>query len=81
MGSLDASIRRAGRSSKTTLWAAISWVWARKFRNMGLNAVYIILLPKREGAQNVKDFRPISLVHTFAKLVTKLLANRLAGKL
>jgi hypothetical protein len=48
---------------------------------MGLNAVYIILLPKREGAQNVKDFRPISLVHTFAKLVTKLLANRLAGKL
>jgi hypothetical protein len=29
----------------------------------------------------VKDFRPISLVHSFAKLVTKVLANRLAGKL
>lgn len=27
------------------------------------------------------DFRPISLVHYFAKLVTKLLANRLAGRL
>jgi len=27
------------------------------------------------------DFRPISLVHSFAKLVTKLLANRLAGRL
>jgi hypothetical protein len=29
----------------------------------------------------VKDFRPISLVHNFAKLVTKLLSNRLARKL
>ena len=28
-----------------------------------------------------KDFRPISLVHSFAKLVTKLLANRLASRL
>jgi hypothetical protein len=29
----------------------------------------------------VKDFRPISLVHSFAKLVTKVLANRLAVRL
>jgi hypothetical protein len=62
--------------------AALSWVWVRKFKNMGLlNAAYISLMPKLEGAQNVKAFRPISLVHSFAKLVTKLLSNRLAGKL
>ena len=29
----------------------------------------------------MKDFRPISSVHSFAKLVTKILANRLAGHL
>ena len=29
----------------------------------------------------VKDFRPISLVQSFAKIFTKLLANRLAGRL
>jgi hypothetical protein len=30
---------------------------------------------------DVKDFRPINLIHSFAKIVTKLLANRLATKL
>ena len=39
------------------------------------------MIPKVEGADQVKDFRPISLVHSFAKLVTKVLANRLAKKL
>jgi hypothetical protein len=34
-----------------------------------------------EGDDQVKDFKSISLVHSFAKLVTKLLANRLAMKL
>jgi hypothetical protein len=39
------------------------------------------LLPKKEVVEHPKDFRPISLVHSFVKLVTKILANRLAGKL
>ena len=34
-----------------------------------LNTAFITLLPK--------DFRPISLIHSFAKLVTKVMANRL----
>jgi hypothetical protein len=46
-----------------------------------LNNAFITLIPKKAGAAQVKDFRPISLVHSFAKLVTKVLANRLAGKL
>jgi hypothetical protein len=55
---------------------------ARNFRNLGpLNSAFITLLPKVEGATSVRDFRPISLVHSLAKLVTKLLANRLADRL
>jgi hypothetical protein len=42
---------------------------------------FITLLPKLQPAFYAKDYRPISLVHSFAKLVTKILANRLADKL
>ena len=43
-----------------------------------INGAYITLIPKREGAVDLRDFRPISLVHSFAKLVAKTLAARLA---
>lgn len=46
-----------------------------------LNSAYMILIPKREDAQTVSDFRPISVVHSFAKLLTKIMANRLSPKL
>lgn len=36
---------------------------------------------KKEGVDLVKDFRQIGLVHSFDKLITKLLVNRLAGRL
>jgi exonuclease III len=67
---------------KEDIMAAISAVWSRKLVNFGiLNSAYVILLPKKDDAEQPKDFRPISLVHSFAKLVTKLLANPLAPKL
>lgn len=46
-----------------------------------LNSAYVTLIPKSSDAVAVKDFRPISLIHSFAKIVTKLLANHLAPKL
>ena len=62
--------------------AAVSAVWSRKFAHFeAVNSAYITLLPKKEDASCIKDYRPISLVHSFAKLVTKILANRLASKL
>jgi hypothetical protein len=62
--------------------ATMSTVWSRKFRGIEvLNTTYITLLPKKVDAEQPRDFRPISLVHSFAKLTTKLLANRLVGRL
>ena len=42
-----------------------------------LNATFIALIPKKNGASNVQDFRPISLVESVYKILAKVLANRL----
>jgi hypothetical protein len=46
-----------------------------------LNSAYLILLPKRFDAMTASEYRPISFIHSFAMLVTKLLANRLGPRL
>uniref|UniRef100_A0A453BXD1 Reverse transcriptase domain-containing protein n=2 Tax=Aegilops tauschii subsp. strangulata TaxID=200361 RepID=A0A453BXD1_AEGTS len=43
-----------------------------------LNTAMIALLPKKDGATRISDFRPISLIHSVAKLITKVLSMRLA---
>lgn len=61
---------------------AVDAVWRRDFRNFRLmNTAFITLLPKKADADQAKDFRHISLIHSFAKLIMKILANRLAGRL
>jgi hypothetical protein len=39
------------------------------------------LKPKKNEAFTPKDFHPISLIHSFVKLVMKILANKLAPHL
>jgi hypothetical protein len=47
----------------------------------GLNHALLILLPKCPDAVALGDYRPISLIHIFAKLVAKTLASRLAPRM
>jgi len=42
-----------------------------------LNGSHITLIPKHDNAIRVSDFRPISLLNTSIKVLTKILANRL----
>ena len=44
-----------------------------------LNSTFIALIPKNEGAIDIKDFRPIGLVGSIYKLLSKVLARRLKG--
>lgn len=46
-----------------------------------INSSYITLIPKIENARTVNDFRPISLLNSSIKLLTKLLANRLQSSI
>jgi hypothetical protein len=42
-----------------------------------INVSYITLIPKIDNPDAVTDYRPISLLNSSIKLITKLLANRL----
>jgi hypothetical protein len=46
-----------------------------------LNIVHIVLLPKKDHALRISDYRPINLVHSVAKIFSKVLANRLTPRL
>ena len=43
-----------------------------------LNKASVVLLPKKVEAGAIADYRPISLIHSFSKIFSKLLASRLA---
>jgi hypothetical protein len=43
-----------------------------------LNGAHITLLPKKVVSEEPSDFRLISLIHSFAKLISKVMALRLA---
>jgi hypothetical protein len=42
-----------------------------------LNSTFVVLIPKKVGASDVKDFRPFSLTSSIYKIISKVLANRL----
>ena len=46
-----------------------------------LNVTFVVLIPKKAGAIEMKDFRPISLVGSMYKIISKVLANQLKGVL
>lgn len=64
---------------KGDIMNAINAFWALDTRSLNLlNDAYMILLKKKDQPEEIKDYRPISLIHSFGKLITKCLANRLA---
>ena len=42
-----------------------------------INTTFLVMVPKKGGPEEIKDYRPISLVGGLYKLIAKVLANRL----
>ncbi|KAJ1688151.1 hypothetical protein LUZ63_019541 [Rhynchospora breviuscula] len=42
-----------------------------------LNKASITLVPKKRNPMEISDYRPISVINTFSKIISKILANRL----
>ncbi|GJU27410.1 RNA-directed DNA polymerase, eukaryota [Tanacetum coccineum] len=58
--------------------AAVKEFFASGTFPLGCNSSFIALIPKIHDAKVVKDYRPISLIGSLYKIISKILANRLS---
>lgn len=79
MGSQEKFYKCAWPIIKNDIIRAFNAFWSLDSRSFHLlNDAYMILLRKKNKAQQIRDYRSISLMHSFGKLVAKCLATRLA---
>ncbi|GJU93037.1 RNA-directed DNA polymerase, eukaryota [Tanacetum coccineum] len=60
------------------LCAAVTWFSEHYYFPSGCNSSFIALIPKCLDPKTVGDYRPICLIGSIYKVVTKILANRLS---
>lgn len=56
------------------------WLQGNSF-SADLNHTNVVLIPKKDNACSLKDFRPIALCNVLYKIMVKVLANRLKNVL
>jgi len=53
--------------------------WAQDARSLyHVNDAYMVLLKKKDVLEEIKNYRLISLIHSFGKLITKCMVTQLA---
>ncbi|KAJ9536053.1 hypothetical protein OSB04_un000779 [Centaurea solstitialis] len=62
---------------KEDLLAALQWFWNSERISLGCNSSFITLIPKTPSPEDLGDYRPISLIGVYYKLVATILAERL----
>ncbi|GKC63795.1 putative RNA-directed DNA polymerase [Tanacetum coccineum] len=69
-------IRKFWEVLKPELMVAVKWFWDRSEISRGCNASFVTIIPKVADPIGLGDFRPISLIGCYYKIVAKLLAER-----
>ena len=81
-GFIGAFYKASWEDIKEDLLATVNFFYSSHNQHFNLlNSAHIVLLPKKEDALKVGDFRPISLSHSITKLSFKLLAVTLSSDL
>ena len=60
---------------------AVQSFFSKGFLPKGLNTTILALIPKKDIATEMKDYRPISCCNILYKVISKIIANRLKGTL
>lgn len=55
--------------------------FSKGFLPKGLNTTILALIPKKDDAMEMRDYRPISCCNVLYKVISKIIANRLKGTL
>lgn len=63
------------------LTIAVQSFFQKGFLPKGLNATILALIPKKEAATEMKDYRPISCCNVLYKVISKIVTNRLKATL
>ncbi|XP_071727969.1 uncharacterized protein [Rutidosis leptorrhynchoides] len=64
---------------KNAVWEDIKGFFALSSMPHGANSAFFSLIPKVQNLVLIMDFRPISLVGCFYKIITKIVTNQLAS--
>jgi hypothetical protein len=81
-GFIGSFFQKAWRWIKRDVMAAVHKLYVGDDINFDkLNRAMIVLIPKMNNATEIGDYRPLSLIHSFAKLFAKLLAISLRPRM
>lgn len=58
---------------------AVQSFFIKGFLPKGLNSTILALIPKKEEARMMKDYRPISCCNVLYKVISKIIANGVKG--
>lgn len=55
--------------------AAVQNFYSQEMFEKRFNATYVVLIPKKNGVKELRDSRPISLIESIYKLISKILTK------